>query len=250
MSTWVLLRGLMRESRHWGDFPVLFQHAMDGQVVVTLDFPGNGCLNIQTSPSSVEEMADYARSCLKQLGHAPPYQILALSLGAMVAVVWSEQHPEELEKMVLINTSLTHYSPFYHRLRPKNYLALILLLYGSATQRESLILKLTSTRSHIDNLKPILDQWIAYAEEFPITRGNILRQFKAAISYRAKLTTPSTPVLLLAGKQDQLVNVKCSMTLAKYWGCVLCLHPTASHDLPLDDSGWVIQQIKDWINFN
>ena len=42
------------------------------------------------APRSVEEMVEYARTQLKQLGYAPPYHLLALSLGAMVAVAWSE----------------------------------------------------------------------------------------------------------------------------------------------------------------
>lgn len=247
MTSWVLLRGLMRESRHWGEFPLLFQNAMDGQHVVALDFPGNGSLHAQTSASSVADMVSYVRSHLKQLGYAPPYSLLALSLGAMVAVAWSEQYPEELEKMVLINTSLAPYNPFYHRLRPKNYPALSLLLYGSAAQRESLILKLTSTRSRTENLQAILEQWIAYAKECPVTRANILRQLKAAFIYRAAPITPLVPVLLLAGQQDQLVNVKCSLRLAQQWDCAIHLHPTAGHDLPLDDGDWVMQQVKEWL---
>ena len=249
MSTWVLLRGLMRESRHWGQFPVLFQKAMDGQAVVTLDFPGNGCLHAQTSATCVADMVDHARTQLKQLGYVPPYHLLAISLGAMVAVAWSERYPAELEKMVLINTSLAPYNPFYHRLRPGNYLALTRLFYCCTTRRESLILKLTSTRSRAENLKPILAQWIAYADECPITRANILRQLKAALTYRASPNTPPIPVLLLAGQQDQLVNVKCSLTLAQRWGCAIKLHPTAGHDLPLDDGVWVTHQVKDWIDF-
>jgi len=247
MTTWVLLRGLMRESRHWGEFPVLFQNAMDAQQLVTLDFPGNGSLHAQTSASNVTEMVHYARSHLKQLSYAPPYSLLALSLGAMVAVAWSERYPAELEKMVLINTSLAPYNPFYHRLRPKNYPALTRLLYGAAAQRESLILRLTSTRSRTENLQAILEQWIAYAEEYPITRTNILRQLQAALIYRAAPTTPLVPVLLLAGQQDQLVNVKCSLKLAQHWGCAIRLHPAAGHDLPLDDGVWVMQQVKEWL---
>ena len=57
MTTWVLLRGLMREARHWGEFPMQFQNAMGAQHVVTLDFPGNGRLHAQTSATSVAEMA-------------------------------------------------------------------------------------------------------------------------------------------------------------------------------------------------
>lgn len=246
MSTWVLLRGLMRESRHWGEFPLQLRNALGAQHVVPLDFPGNGSLHALKSLSSVEEMVAYARSHLKQHGYAPPYNLLGLSLGAMVAVAWSERYPAELEKMVLINTSLAPCNPFYHRLRPTNYPDLTRLLYGTAAQCESLILRLTSTRSHTENMHAILEQWIAYAEECPITRANILRQLKAAVFFRAAPTRPSVPALLLAGQQDQLVNVKCSLTLALHWGCAIKLHPAAGHDLPLDDSSWVIQQIKEW----
>jgi len=249
MTTWVLLRGLMREARHWGRFPILFQNALGAQHVVTPDFPGNGSLHAQTSAASVAEMAHYCHTQLRQLGYAPPYHVLALSLGAMVAVAWSELYPAEIERMVLINTSMAPYNPFYHRLRPTNYPALIrLLLYRSAVRRERLILGLTSTQGDTPRQQAILEQWIAYARECPVTRANILRQLQAALCYRAAPTAPPTPMLLLAGQQDQLVNVKCSLSLAKDWRCVIRLHPTAGHDLPLDDGVWVTQQVREWLN--
>lgn len=247
MTTWVLMRGLMRESRHWGEFTLHFQNTVNPQHIVYIEFSGNGSLHEQSSACSVEEMLNYARDHLKRLGYAPPFSLLALSLGAMVAVAWSELHPGELEKMVLINTSLAGYNPFYHRLRPQNYPALVMLLYGSTAQRESLILKLTSTRSRTQNLQATLEKWVAYAEEYPVTRSNILRQLKAAVCYRAPPTPPLVPVLLLAGQQDQLVNAKCSNTLAQHWGCTIRLHPAAGHDMPLDDAVWVAQQVKEWL---
>jgi len=250
MTTWVLLRGLMREARHWGEFPMLFQNALGAQQVVTLDFPGNGSLHAQTSAASVAEMANYCHTQLEQSGYKPPYRVLALSLGAMVALAWSELYPAELEKMVLINTSLAPYNPFYQRLRPANYPALIRhLLFGSAVQRESLILRLTSTlESRSEHRQAILDQWIAYAREYPITSANVLRQLRAAAGYRAAPAAPSVPVLLLAGQQDQLVNAKCSLTLAQHWRCAIRLHPAAGHDLPLDDGVWVTQQVRGWLD--
>lgn len=249
MSTWVLLRGLMREARHWGEFPEQFRKELGAQNIVALDFPGNGRLHGQVSADTVTGMANYCRTQLMQLGYTPPYNVLALSLGAMVAVAWSEQYPSELDQMVLINTSLSPYNPFYQRLRPENYPALIHhLLLGSADQRESLILKLTSSlTSNAERKKEILDQWTAYAHEYPITRANILRQLRAAVSYRAAPEAPSAPVLLLAGQQDRLVDVQCSLTLAHRWGCAIRLHPAAGHDLPLDDGAWVSQQVRDWL---
>ena len=250
MTTWVLLRGLMREARHWGEFPLQLQNAMEAQHVVTPDFPGNGRLHAQTSAASVAEMANYCHTQLKQLGYTPPYRVLALSLGAMVAVAWSELHPAEIERMVLINTSMAPYNPFYQRLRPTNYPALFRhLLFGSAEQRESLILRLTSKlKSRTEQKQAILDQWTSYAKECPVTRANMLRQLQAASSYRAAKTVPQAPVLLLTSQQDELVNANCSFTLAHHWRCDIRLHPTAGHDLPLDDGVWVIQQVKEWLD--
>jgi pimeloyl-ACP methyl ester carboxylesterase len=251
MTTWVLLRGWMREARHWGGFPVSFQHASGAQNVVALDFPGNGRLHAQTSATSVAKMANFCHSQLGQQGYAPPYSVLALSLGAMVAVAWDDLYPEELERMVLINTSLAPYSPFYHRLRPKNYPALLrFLLFGSPDQHEELILRLTSRlKNHSEHRQAILDQWTNYAREYPVSRANALRQLRAAAGFHARPSAPSIPVLLLAGQQDELVSAKCTLALAQRWRCAIKLHPTAGHDLPLDDGEWVSRQIREWINF-
>lgn len=249
MTTWVLLRGLMRESRHWGDFPAQFKQALHASAVVTLDFPGNGSLHQQTSATHVAEMVRHARKHLQGAGFPPPYHVLALSLGAMVAVAWSEMHPDELEKLVLINTSLAPYNPFYHRLRPQNYLVLSCLLFSSAPRREALILKLTSSRSDTRIRSAILERWIDYAQEYPVSRANMLRQLTAATRYRAASHAPAVPVLLLASLQDQLVSVKCSLALARQWGCMVKLHPTAGHDLPLDAAAWVIQQTSEFVTY-
>ncbi|MES2049074.1 MAG: alpha/beta hydrolase [Pseudomonadota bacterium] len=248
MTTWVLLRGLMRESRHWGEFPAQFHAAMPAQDIVTIDFPGNGQLHAETSLNRVADMAQHCRAQLMQSGHTPPYRVLALSLGAMVAVAWAERYPDELEKLVLINTSVAPHNPFYQRLRPANYPALFrCLLQGSMAQREALILRITSNLTGASGAEEILQKWRRYASEFPITRMNILRQLFAAMRFRAPDAAPAVPILLLAGLQDKLVNSACSITLAKKWSCSIKTHPAAGHDLPLDDGAWVAQAIKEWL---
>ena len=93
----------------------------------------------------------------------------------------------------------------------------------------------------------MLNEWVGYAFDCPVTRTNILRQLRAAITYRAAQIAPRVPVLLLGGQQDQLVNVECSLALAQHWGCPIRLHPTAGHDLPLDDPAWVAQKVREWL---
>jgi pimeloyl-ACP methyl ester carboxylesterase len=120
------------------------------------------------------------------------------------------------------------------------------VLFGPAAQRESVILRLTSRlKDRPGEREAILEQWTAYAEEYPVTRTNMLRQLRAAAGYRAPQSAPACPVLLLAARQDQLVNAKCSESLARHWRCPLKVHPAAGHDIPLDDGIWVTQQINE-----
>ena len=193
------------------------------------------------------EMAESCRAELLARGIAPPYHLLALSLGAMVATAWAAHHPEEIRGGVLINTSLRPFSPFYQRLRPRNYPALLHLAFSGHDEerQEELILRLTSNTGVARNA--VLAQWIAYQHECPVTCRNALCQLLAALRYRAPADAPAAPLLLLCGGGDRLVDPRCSQRLAQQLRAPLATHPTAGHDLTLDDSRWVAEQVRDWL---
>ena len=79
---WIFLRGLTRESRHWGDFIATFCDQVHDAEVNTLDLPGNGSLSHLPSLVRVEDMAAWCRAELSARGIRPPYHLLAMSLGA------------------------------------------------------------------------------------------------------------------------------------------------------------------------
>lgn len=248
MSNWVLLRGLMRETRHWGRFPTTLRAEIPDATVTALDLPGNGRLHLMPSLLRVEEMAEFCRLELLSRGIRPPYHLLALSLGAMVAVAWAERYPDELGGCVLINTSLRPFSPFRHRLKPRNYPSLLAALASRDAERlERLILRLTSCRANAQ--AEVLDAWGAYRREHPVSRRNALRQLIAASRYRAPARKPAVPVLILGSTADRLVDVRCSERLASHWRADLAVHPEAGHDLPLDDGPWVARRVGDWFKY-
>jgi predicted alpha/beta hydrolase family esterase len=80
-----------------------------------------------------------------------------------------------------------------------------------------------------------------------VSRGNTLRQLLAAARYRCD-DPPAVRTLLLASTRDALVDWRCSHAIAQAWDCPLREHPRAGHDLPLDDPGWVIDQVAEWMN--
>jgi pimeloyl-ACP methyl ester carboxylesterase len=248
MSTWILLRGLTREQGHWGDFAQLLRVGLpDGDVVLTPDLPGNGSLNHQTSPVHVPEMVEACRQLLRAQGHAPPYSVLAMSLGAMATVDWADRHPHELTRAVLINTSLRPYSPFWHRLRPQQYprILKLLALRPNDLQWEQAIMAMTTR--HPASPQATLAHWVALRQAHPVSARNGLRQLLAATRYGAPAQAPKVPMLLLNSLGDQLVNPACSAALAKPWQLPLFRHPTAGHDLPLDAGPWVVQQVQAWL---
>ncbi|MDB5800540.1 MAG: hydrolase or acyltransferase-like protein [Rhodocyclales bacterium] len=246
-NTWIFLRGLTRESRHWGDFSETFRSVMIDANVIALDLPGNGSLHTMHSPCSVAAMSEYCRDELARCGLRPPYNVLAMSLGAMVATAWATQHPDEIGACVLINTSMRPFSAFHQRLRPGNYAALLklVLLGGSASEWEETILRITSRHAaaHADVLK----RWVACRQEFPVSRRNAIRQLIAAARYRAPGVKPAVRMLILTSTHDALVDTRCSQALAIAWNCRIAAHPDAGHDIPLDDGPWVAQQIRDWL---
>lgn len=245
-GTWVLLRGLMRDSRHWGDFPRAFGQAFPEARVVLLDFPGNGSLHRERSPTAVEAMVEHARAELRRRRLPPPYRLLAMSLGAMVASAWAYRHPQELHACVLINTSLRPFSPPHWRLRPAVWPQLLRLVTMAPEPRaiEAMILKLTSQQAAAP--EALIEDWTAWRAAAPVSRANALRQLVAAARYRAPRQAPAVPLLVLNGARDQLVDPRCSQRLARQWGCRLDIHSEAGHDLPLDDAAWVIERIRDW----
>ena len=245
MTTWILLRGLTRESRHWGRFPALLHDALDAAHVVTLDLPGNGRLCEERSPTNVDRVVDACRAELLRRNVAPPFFLLGMSLGAMVTVAWAARFQREACGCVLINTSMRPFCPFYWRLRPASYPTLArLLVMRDPVASERLILRLTSRVHTTDG--PVPEEWSTYRREFRVTRGNALRQLAAAARFRAPAVRPDTRVMVLASTNDALVDVRCSRKLAEAWRCDLAEHPHAGHDLPLDDPLWVVRVVGAW----
>lgn len=247
-GTWLLLRGLTRERGHWGDFTEQWTSALPpGSRVLTPDLAGNGTRWQDRSPSSVPALLASLREDLRAQGIAPPYHVIAMSLGAMVTVEWARRHPHEVQDAVLINTSLKPHSPMWHRLRPRWWPVILRLLISRASPEQWERTIMSMTTRHPPDADATLAHWLRLRAAHPVQPANGLRQLWAAARYQAPHSAPPVPVLLLNGAQDRLVHPRCSTVLAKRWGALIVRHPTAGHDLPLDAGPWVRQQILHWL---
>ena len=244
-QVWVLLRGLGRDARHWGDFPQRLASAT-GSRVHCLDLPGNGARHLQASLPTVEAMADWCHAELARLDLDRTVAVCALSLGAMVAVAWASRHPGDLARAVLVNTILRPFHPPHWRMRPASFLGLLrhALQPGGGDRLEAEILRLTSRRCGAS--AEVLADWCRWRREQPAMLRNVLVQLRAAARYRAPAVAPTRRILLLSGGGDALVDPRCSQTLAQHWQLPLAVQREAGHDLPLDDPDWVLARIAEW----
>jgi pimeloyl-ACP methyl ester carboxylesterase len=243
MSTpWVLLRGLARDSRHWEQFPArLASTSGTGASVSAPDLPGNGALHDRRSPSSVREMVEAYRGSLR----GGRFHLLGLSLGAMVAIEWAHRYPQEVASLVVVNGSLGGISPPWHRLRPAAAWALAGTLWPGITdrQREARIVALCS---NLADREATAARWARYATEAPASSANAGRQLLAAMRFRLPASRPAVPALVIASAADRLVSIECSIAIARRWGWPLLIHPTAGHELALDDPAWLARQCARW----
>lgn len=244
MSTWILLRGLAREQRHWGTFAATLQALLPaGDTVACADLPGNGERWRERSPLAVRAMVEAVRADLRSRGHAPPYVVVALSLGGMVAVQWAADAPLELSACMLVNSSAGALSPPWQRLRPGCYPRLLQwLLAGSPTARERAVFRATSSRP-LD--EAVIARWCEIGRERPVSAGNVARQLLAAARFRAPAAL-HVPLLLVSSRGDRLVSPRCSRTMARVWRLPLREHPWAGHDLALDDPVWLAEVVAGW----
>lgn len=247
MSTWILLRGLTREVRHWGRFPAILRDAIQADHLLQLDLPGNGALGQLSAPTEVARIATSIRLGVLQSGVPGPYRVLAMSLGGMVATAWAQQYPAEIERLVLINTSMRPFSRAPERLRPQAWPALLRVAanWQRALPAEEIIHRLTcNDRTAFES---DLAEWVAIRESEPVSRVNALRQLWAAALFDAGPVVPRCPALVLSSAQDQLVNPVCSAKLAAAWSATHREHPWAGHDLPHDDPVWTSQAVAEWL---
>ncbi len=68
-------------------------------------------------------------------------------------------------------------------------------------------------------------------------------QLFAASRFKAKGFV-AAPGIFLVGLGDRLVDPSCTTILAGQLDRPLLKHPVGGHDLPIDDSAWVIEKIK------
>ena len=240
-----LIRGLIREHAHWGNFIDHLTKCFPGSLITTLDIPGAGIYYNSPSPASIKEMLEQMhRDYLKHCKENEEPILVAISLGGMIAVEWLGAHPRDFSYGILINTSFGDFSPVYQRLMPSAFKHLVKVFALKGREKESHILKLVTNNR--DVFAETLDLWDDIQSKRPVSTANTLKQLMAGATFRVGNFTPPIKLQIIASTKDRMVNVECSRTIARKWKLPIVEHPTGGHDLTVDDPEWVALRIKDF----
>ena len=237
----VMLRGLIRSNFHWGDFPERLAPWCAN--IIRPEIPGNGFRFNEKTPASIHALMEDVRQQVTAQ-HSGPVIIVAVSMGAMIAMEWARCYPAEIAAMHLINTSLANMSLPWQRMQAPALLSLIAHATGR-DRLESCIMRWTMNLADRESLQ---QRWLAFNREHPLTWANGIAQTWAASRYRGPITAPIQDVWFYNAEKDHLVKSACTARIASKWQKPLDTHPTAGHDLPMDAGGWLASLIGPRLN--
>lgn len=239
-NTWIMLRGLGRESAHWMDFVERLRQSLPQQRIECIDWPGNGEFADMQSPCTIAEGVAHLRRVCIERELQPPYVLVGISMGGMAAIDWLAHFPDEVSHVHAINTSIGGISYWYERLRVGSMMKL-LVAARSERSRESAVAAVTlSSKSARGD---VIDTWVDIATARPVRRPNLLRQIWSASRFSVRKPIHVARLTLYVSGRDRLVNPECSRDIARLWNVEILVHPSAGHDLPLDDGPWLLKQL-------
>lgn len=240
-----LIRGLSRESGHWGDFVTIFESQFPNASITLMDLPGFGVFNSCNSPLSIKKIVDFLKFNYLIDKDEDNY-LVASSLGGIVALDWITRFQDDFRGLVIMNTSFNSICTFSERVRKKSKLDIIKIFLSSKIEsKERLTLNINTNFPEL-HLKT-LSEWVEIQKIRKVKRKNVLFQSIAGLTYKPISIFRKTSILTLASKKDKLVCESCFEKVNQFLGGKLVWNENAGHCIPLDDPYWVLNEIVIWI---
>lgn len=242
----VLLRGLIREKRHWNDIPERLQAKIPEANLIFLDLPGAGERYKEKFPVNIKSLISDLHNKLEQKATSKERAIVGISLGGMITFNWIKNYPLDFQKSIIINSSARNLSPIHKRFNLKEYERLKdIVLSMEPSERERVIIDLTCNCIGEEDRERISKKYGDFYTEYPMSKANVIRQLLVG----AKMKAPKFEhnMLICSGEKDNLVSSECSKALAKFYNAKTHFHSEAGHDLSLDCPDWLCDNIANFL---
>lgn len=246
-----LLRGLIREKEHWGDFGRKLKDAFPEATISYLEIPGTGQLYQSKSMLDLKNVVQFCKPHYNVESRSGVVNIvICISLGGMVVSEWLKHYPEDFQGAILLNTSFKGFSSIFKRVKPRALKAFLkIAITKDIKDKEAKIIKLISNNKK--NHLGILERWLQISKHRPVSVMNAVRQLWSAATFTPLKKAPkNTKVLILASTADRLCDYTCSVKIHHHWQGKIRFHQTAGHDIPIDDPKWLISHIQEFVKSN
>lgn len=113
----VLLHGAGDQAAAWS---IVAPKLLPGRTLVVPDLPGHGDSAPEKGPLPVETLLAGLSAVLDETVPKEPVTIVGNSLGAWLATLWAKEHPERVERIVLVNGGPLKHAAEGLTLQPKD----------------------------------------------------------------------------------------------------------------------------------
>jgi pimeloyl-ACP methyl ester carboxylesterase len=211
--------------------------------VVCLDLPGVGTEHGRRSPSRIEGISDDLRRRFRAaVPSGARFGLFSVSLGGMVALDWVRRFPEDFELAVIVNSSAGDLSRPQERLRLETIRLLLgMMREADPVARERRLLEIIT--NHRGEDEALAQKWGELARSTPVPVSVLRSQLVAAMRFQTPEPV-ATRLEFFVSARDRLVDPSCTYRLAERYRSPIQVHPTAGHELPLDDPDWVIDRLS------
>lgn len=201
----VLLNGLAEQAESWYRNHPYWRKRFDVHMPNVLAYEGTALHEriARDLPISVEYLVDQLRRYLHEYVQAPPYHLVASSLGGKVAVEYAARYPEDVARMVLLCPS---------GLGDHEQLPVVDGVRRSDVQ--SVVQSVFVDGSHLD-----LDLLTYYQTRFTSRRWRLglFKTIRGTMDYtvRSRLRDVPQPTLIVSGREDRIVDPECAAAAAR-----------------------------------
>jgi pimeloyl-ACP methyl ester carboxylesterase len=225
----LLVRGLGRSSRYWGELRDLLGRSFH---LLLTDNRGVGRSDAPWPPYSTSLMADDHAAILDAAGVARTH-VFGMSLGGMIAQQLAIRHPTRVERLILGCTT----PGGHHAERSGALLALVRASISPIDRAIQITAPLVLSGETLRQRPEVVEQWRAIARDEPKNRIGRIGQFLAAGRHDAwaQLAHITAPTLVVTGDADRLIPPGNSRLIAdRVPGARLHSIPAAGHDFAAD----------------
>ncbi len=254
----VLLHGFSAHARYWDSFAA---HMRDGYHVYALDQRGHGD-SAWANEYPPESMTSDLAAFVDQLG-LKQFMLLGHSMGGGVAFRYAAEHPERVEKLIIVDSAL----PNPERIvapNPNNSVQRSLAKDEFASEDEVFgHLMRQSAGAKPDRVREVIPFWFrrrddgSYTFKFdPKLRNRIpsgspeqLDQLRrAATELRSKVHRITCPTLILRGGNSDILSPEAAQdTVGALLNATLVTVPNTGHNIPSDDPRAFRAAVKEWL---